>query len=46
MDECREKLESAGISDDQPLSADDVNACELETEHVHKVRYQHIVCAV
>jgi len=39
VDKCDEKLQSARTTDDQTLAAvtDDVNACHLETEHVHKV---------
>ena len=39
MDECDKELQSAHTTDDQMLVsvADDVNACQLETEHVHKV---------
>ena len=43
VDDCRKELHSDHPTDDQML-ADDVNACHLETEHVHKVCNLWTVC--
>jgi len=43
IDAPHKELQSFNITDDLQFLDDDVNACRLETEHVHKVCKSHSV---